>query len=64
MGDAFLHDEPSRQAKVRQLARAEELTSLAARAENPTARVMYLQLAAAFRHLAQMRGEGPPSATP
>ncbi|MEJ0061467.1 MAG: hypothetical protein WDM79_18740 [Terricaulis sp.] len=41
--------------KVRQMARAEELTSLAARADTPAARVMFLQLASAFRHLGQRR---------
>ncbi|HWA01631.1 MAG TPA: hypothetical protein VG841_15090 [Caulobacterales bacterium] len=45
---------------VRQMARAEELKALAVRAQNPTARVFYLQLANAFRHLAEVTAARPP----
>lgn len=47
---------------VKRMARAEELAALAARAEDPASRVLYLQLAAAFRQLAEMRGAHPPEA--
>ncbi len=47
---------------VRRMARAEELKALAAHAGNPATRVFYLQLAAAFRHLAEAQSRQ--SATP
>lgn len=61
-----MEDHPSRDY-VRRMARAEELTALAAHAPNPAARVRYLQYAAAFRRLAELeaaRGGGLPPQHP
>ena len=46
-------EKPRQSARESRLERAVELARLAERSSNPAARAAYLQLAAAFRHLAE-----------
>lgn len=50
------HEKPRQSARATRLERANELARLAERSNNPAARAAYLQLAAAFRHLADRPG--------
>jgi hypothetical protein len=54
-------DQAANREHARRLAKADELTGLAEQASSPGSRVAFLQLAAAFRRLADMLAPKPPN---